>query len=192
MSAPVYLVLLHYPMSNRRDEQVTTSVTNIDIHDISRSCRTYGIKKYFIVTPIPDQHEIVGRVLAHWRTPQSAEYHPDRVEALNRIELLHNFDQVMKRIEELDGEKPEVVLTDARPQIKETTYADYARELARPDRKRPAVIVFGTGWGVHPIFHRYVDTILEPIYGSEGAGGYNHLSVRSAVAIILDRLFARR
>lgn len=192
MSTPLYLVLLHSPMTNRKGEQVTTSVTNMDIHDISRSCRTYGVQQYFIVTPVEEQHQIVGRVLAHWKTPQSAEFHPDRVEALSRISLVHSFDQVLEQVEQdHPGQKPEVVLTDARPQLKRLTYGDYAVELARKDRKKPCILVFGTGWGVHPVFHERVDAILEPIYGSEGAGGYNHLSVRSAVAIILDRLIGR-
>lgn len=185
-----YLVLLHYPMTNRNGERVTTSVTNMDVHDISRTCRTYGIKNYYIVTPLVDQQTIIGRLLAHWGTEQSREFHPDRVEALSRVKLVSTFDEVMADIASQNhGENAEVVLTDARPQSeKQMSYAHYREKLRDPKRTRPSVIVFGTGWGVHPSFHSRVDVILAPILGVEGSGGYNHLSVRAAVAIILDRL----
>ena len=47
------------------------------------------------------------------------------------------------------------------------------------------IICFGTGWGLTEEFIRSADYILEPIRGTTD---YNHLSVRSAAAIILDRL----
>ena len=48
MRDKIYVALVHYPVYNKNDEIVATSVTNFDIHDISRTCRTYDIKKYFI------------------------------------------------------------------------------------------------------------------------------------------------
>ncbi len=191
MSAPVYVVLLHYPISNRRGETVTTAVTNMDIHDISRTARTYGAKGYFIVTPIEEQHELVGRILAHWSTDRSRQYHPDRVEAVSLVRLVRDFEQVKAAIRSECGEDPEVVLTDARPLPNSITYAEYRRELESTERTRPVAVVFGTGWGVAEAVYPAVDRILGPIYGPEGREGYNHLSVRSAVAIILDRLFGK-
>ena len=47
------------------------------------------------------------------------------------------------------------------------------------------LLVFGTGWGLTDELLARADYVLRPIYG---AGEYNHLSVRSAVSIILDRL----
>ena len=49
----------------------------------------------------------------------------------------------------------------------------------------PHLIVFGTAWGLAPEIFDGVDATLEPITGNTG---YNHLSVRSAVAVILDRM----
>ena len=67
---------------------------------------------------------------------------------------------------------------------------EYRRELSDPARgEKPVVLVFGTGWGISDVFYPEVHRILAPVYGPEGSEGYNHLSVRSAVAIILDRLF---
>ena len=192
---PVYVVLLHYPIVSRKGALVTTSVTNMDIHDISRSCRTYGVKGYFLVTPIIDQHELVGRILSHWRTEKSKQYHPDRVEAISLIEMARDFEEVKNRVKALHPESegwqtPEVVMTDASPLPKSVSYSEYRKELSDPKRsKRPMILVFGTGWGISDTFYPEVHRILAPVYGPEGHGGYNHLSVRSAVAIILDRLF---
>ena len=192
MSAPVYLVLLHHPIVNRHGALVTTAVTNMDIHDIARSSRTFGLKGYFVVTPIEHQHELVGRILSHWRTDRSQQYHPDRVEAVSLVRLVRDFAEVKAAIRAECGEDPEVVLTDARVLPNTVKYPDYRRELENPSRTRPVAIVFGTGWGVSETFFPEVHRILAPVCGPEGGqdqGGYNHLSVRAAVAIILDRLF---
>ncbi len=50
---------------------------------------------------------------------------------------------------------------------------------------RPVLIILGTGWGLTENIFSQSDYVLEAI---EGASDYNHLSVRSAAAIILDRL----
>ncbi len=190
---PFYVVLLHHPIVNRNGVTVTTAVTNMDLHDISRSARTFGAKGYFLVTPIEDQHELVGRILGHWQQEKAREYHPDRFEALSLIRMTRDFNEVKALIREECGEEPEVVLTDASPKRDNLSYADYRRELEDPERKskRPVALVFGTGWGVAEAFYPEVHRILAPVYGPEGNGGYNHLSVRSAVAIILDRLFGK-
>lgn len=176
---------------------MTTAVTNMDIHDISRSCRTFGVKGYFLVTPIEDQHELVGRIVSHWRTEQSKQYHPDRVEAVSLVRMAKDFEEVKAAVRSQHSEsegwaQPEVVLTDARPIPNSLSYAEYRRELESPARgKRPVILAFGTGWGISDVFYPEVHRILAPVYGPEGNGGYNHLSVRSAVAIILDRLFGQ-
>lgn len=162
----------------------------MDIHDIARSARTYNAKGYFLVTPILDQHELVERILGHWKTEKSKAYHPDRVEAVSLVRMVKTFDEVKAAILAEQGELPEVVLTDARPIPNSMSYGDYRRELSEAkDRKKPVLLVFGTGWGISDSFYPEVHRILAPVYGPGGKEGYNHLSVRSAVAIILDRLF---
>ncbi len=215
---PVYLVLLHHPIVNRKGELVTTAVTNMDIHDIARSARTFGCRGYFIVTPIEAQHELVGRILGHWQAEQSKTYHPARFEALSLVKLVKDFEEVKDSIQRdcraFAAEKGqpnadvqlEVVLTDARELPGSVSYSTLRRELEEAKAQfevsendpgslamiKPLVVVFGTGWGVSSTFYPEVHRILAPVYGPEGAqekGGYNHLSVRSAVAIIFDRLF---
>lgn len=191
VNAPVYVALLHYPMRNRLGGQVATAVTNLDIHDISRTCRTYGILRYYIVTPVEEQHRVVGRILEHWKRDESKQWHPDRFEALARVALVKDFEAVKAEIFSKHGEYPEVVLTDARPLPNAVTYSEYRSELEDPTRKKPALVVFGTGWGISEVFYPEVHRILAPVYGlkNDPDGEYNHLSVRAAAAIILDRLF---
>ncbi len=195
VTAPLYVTLLHYPIVNRDGKVITTAVTNMDIHDIARTCRTYDVTKYFMVTPIEVQQVMVGRILSHWRTPESKVFHPDRVEAVDRIQLVNSFDDVIESIQQSHGQKPQVVMTDARelkfPGSSRVSYADLRSEIESPGRTQPVLLVFGTGWGLADEFFARVDRLLPPVYGPEGTqdeGGYNHLSVRSAVAIILDRL----
>ncbi len=190
MSAPVYVALLHYPIMNRHGATIATAVTNLDIHDIARTCRTYGVKKYFIVTPIEEQHKVVGRILSHWKSETSKEWHPDRYNALARVELVHDFEAVKREITEKHHESPEVVFTDARSYPNSITYADYRVELSEPSRSKPALVCFGTGYGISESFFPEVHRILTPVNGPKGDpdGDYNHLSVRAAAAIILDRL----
>jgi hypothetical protein len=192
VQVPVYVVLLHYPIQNRRGDIVATSVTNLDIHDISRTACTYGAKRLFMVTPIEDQHRLVNRVLEHWSSEGAQKWHRDRSEAISLVQLAHSFDEVKAEIEKETGTCPEVVLTDARSLPKSVSYREYRKELEeRQEGSPPLALVLGTGWGVASEFYPEVDRILDPIYGPTGEKGYNHLSVRAAAAAIMDRLFGQ-
>ena len=85
-------------MQNRRGEIIATAVTNLDLHDIARSCRTYGVSKYFVVTPVEEQHRVVGRILQHWSNERNKEWHPDRFEAFSRVLLVSDFEEVKNHI----------------------------------------------------------------------------------------------
>ncbi|HBQ11088.1 MAG TPA: hypothetical protein DEF51_07890, partial [Myxococcales bacterium] len=63
----VYLALVHHPVVDRAGDVITTAVTNLDVHDIARSARTYDLAGYYVVTPIEAQHRLVDRILGHWR-----------------------------------------------------------------------------------------------------------------------------
>ena len=184
-------------MTNRHGDKVTTAVTNLDIHDIARTAKTYGALGYYLVTPIADQHEIVGKILGYWRTERSREYHPDRAQALELAELIDDFELVKTAVKEKHGVKPVVVMPDARVLPSQVSYAGFRKEIWEDyvRDQTPLIFVFGTGWGVDPSFYPEVDRFLAPIYGPEGEAtgdekprGYNHLSVRAAAAIVLDRL----
>lgn len=52
-------------------------------------------------------------------------------------------------------------------------------------QEHPLLLVFGTGWGLAPELFERGWPVLAPV---RGIGEYNHLPVRAAAAIILDRL----
>ena len=169
---------------------MTTSVTNLDIHDLARSARTYEIDHYFLVTPIQEQQELVGRILSHWGKGKSLEWHPDRFDALSRARCVSDFEQVKTDlIERYPGHALEVAMPDARPIPGQKTYQEVREVWENESAPGIKIIVLGTGWGVAPEFFKEVHTFLGPIYGPLGKNGYNHLSVRAAGAVILDRLF---
>lgn len=180
---PLYLGLVHSPVQNKRGEVVATSVTNMDIHDISRSCKTFNVKKYFLITPIKLQHELVGRILGHWETETALSYNPDRTNALSVAKVVESIESAKAEILAETGTKPLVVVTGANFLSDDGGVKDlYSRwEID----KRPVLLLFGTGWGLVQEIVETADFKLAPI---AGASSYNHLSVRSAVAIYLDRL----
>ena len=183
----LYVGLVHHPIKNKNNELVTTSVTNLDIHDISRSCKTFGVKNYFIVTPLEAQQSLVKRILGHWKEDKNGAYNPDRQDALDITYCTSSIDESVKIIEEKEKNKPLIVVTGANFESYDLK-ADKLLHRAQLD-KRPILLLFGTGWGLYASVLEQADIMLEPIFGSN-QNGYNHLSVRSAVAIYLDRIFS--
>lgn len=179
----LYVGLVHHPIKNKRNELVTTSVTNMDVHDISRSCKTFGVKKYFIVTPLELQHHLVSKILGHWKRDENGAYNPDRQNALSETELSRSVEESIEKITDIEGKAPKVVVTGAQYNDYSITCQNLKKQILLDET--PIFLLFGTGWGLHASLVEKADLVLDPIYGS---GDYNHLSVRSAVAIYLDRL----
>jgi len=180
-----YLALLHYPVLNKHRQVVTTAVANLDIHDIARAARTYGIARYYIVTPIAAQRSLVETIIDHWRRGYGAEYNHSRREAFSGVCVREDFEQVCREIGEYAGKAPRVVATGAALEKGLISYGELRKLLAEGDT--PWLLVFGTGWGLADGIVARADYSLAPVRG--GSDGYNHLSVRSAVAVVLDRLF---
>ena len=57
------------------------------------------------------------------------------------------------------------------------------------ESEKPTLLLFGTGHGMAPEVIERADIRLPAIESPQEIGGYNHLSVRAAVVVILDRLF---
>jgi hypothetical protein len=180
----LYLGLVHHPIRNKRGEVVTTSVTNLDIHDIARSCRTFGVKNYFIVTPLAIQQELVEKILTHWKEDQALAYNPDRHSALEIACHVASIEAAEDRIADIHGVRPRRVVTGANFKSGTVDVGEVVRACELD--KRPCFLLFGTGWGLHTSVTERADFSLDPILG-KAEDDYNHLSVRSAVAIYLDR-----
>ena len=179
----IYISLLHYPIKNKNNEVIASAVTNLDIHDIARLSSTFGLKKYYIITPIIEQQALVNRVLEHWDTGYGANRNNNRSQAISNIEVSKSLEETVASIEKTSGKKVKIVTTSARKQGEDISVDDFAAEV---DSAFSYLIVFGTGWGISDEILKKSDYILERLSYDTG---YNHLSVRSAVSIILDRLY---
>ncbi|HYD46865.1 MAG TPA: RNA methyltransferase, partial [Terriglobales bacterium] len=157
------------------------------IHDIARSARTFGVRRFFVATPVRALRLLSEKIMEHWEEGFGAEYNVTRKDALSIVRLETDLDGTIVAIERDTGSKPRLVMTSARPGPDRTTFADLRAELAT--RADPHLIVLGTGWGLAPQVVERAEVMLEPIWGPTE---YNHLSVRAAAAIILDRLCGAR
>ena len=178
------LVLLHDKMVDKQNKLVTTSLTLIDVHDIARSSRTYGVQRTFIAHPAPTIRKLSRTLQEFWEDGYGAEYNPNRKEALEIIEVVTDLDEAIQKIDQRTGKLPKLIATSARPGGKRITFPELKETLAGSDD--PYLLMFGTGWGMSEELLARADYFLVPI---DGPTEYNHLSVRSACAIILDRLF---
>lgn len=178
----VFLGLVHYPVLNSRMETIVTSVTNMDLHDISRSALCAGLSGYYIVHPDPETQRFVQSVKNFWQTDKAMAYNPHRQQALSIIHTCDSLQTLIDTITTQEAMRPVIVTTTARSLPGQITYT-YLRNLC--DSTVPVLILFGTGYGLSDEIHALADHVLMPI---RGVGDYNHLSVRSAVAVILDRI----
>ena len=185
--ADIYLALIHYPVYDRDHKVVTTSITNMDIHDIARSARTYGVKRYFVVTPTRTLQMLAQKILDHWERGYGSTYNETRKDALSLATLADTLDGAVQQIQTETQELPRLVATSARAGTRRVPFAEIRTQVAAPGR--PFLFLFGTGWGLTEEILDRADYILEPI---RGVGDYNHLSVRAAAAILLDRLRGER
>lgn len=185
----LYVALLHYPVINKHGDVIASAVTNLDLHDISRVAKTYGVKRFYVVTPLVDQQRITRRIISHWVTGGGAEYNPDRREALETIRLESSLNDVKDHILGREQQVPVTVVTGAGGDVNgggnPITFQALKERLSA---KQPYLLIFGTAWGLAESLIKSANYRLEPI---TGVTDYNHLSVRSAAAIILDRLLQR-
>ncbi len=177
---------MHYPVYNKSNEVIASAVTNLDIHDIARCAKTYGISKYYIVTPLEEQAVLVKKIIRHWTDGYGAKYNSDRQRALELVDVKDDIAALVEDIEKKTAKKPKIIVTAAKKYAKSISYLDLKEVIS--SRGDDYLLLFGTGWGLEKSIISSADYILEPVIGRTD---YNHLSVRSAVAIILDRLFSK-
>jgi len=180
----LYVALTHYPVVNKRGEIIASALTNLDLHDISRASKTYGVKTFYVVTPLFDQKLLAQKIIAHWVEGAGALYNPARRSALELIKVRDSISDVVEDIKGIENSYPKTVTTCARSCPANIGYKEFRGVLKSGI---PHLLIFGTAWGLAESFIAEADFVLEPISGTTE---YNHLSVRSAAAIILDRLLA--
>lgn len=177
-----YLGLLHYPVYNRRGEIIVSAITNLDLHDLARLAKTYGARRFYVINPLADQQALAKSICRHWVSGYGAQYNKDRKEAMSLISVVPALEASMAEIKDMEGEIPILMVTDAGKDKGKRVDYKLAREIVASNR---VVMIL---WGMAEGLIRRADYLLEPIFG---VSNYNHLSVRAAAAITLDRLFSQ-
>ncbi len=183
----LYLGLVHYPVYNKKYETIASAVTTVDVHDLSRLAKTYNAKGVLIITPLEDQQKLVSRIYEHWTKGFGARYNPHRKEAIELVKVCSSIEEATSQIEEIEKARPLLMATDASQTSGRTISYDQAREMLKNGEL--ILLLFGTAWGLIEEVLEGADYVLEPVWGIED---YNHLSVRTAAAIIVDRIAGRK
>jgi tRNA (guanine37-N1)-methyltransferase len=181
----VCIGIIHYPVYDKRGDIVATSVTNLEIHDIARTCMTFGIDLCYIVTPLEKQRKIAEKLIHHWIHGYGATYNPERGEALKKVRIMSSLQETIDHASQQGV--PLVVGTSSRERPRKAMTYKELNEFITTE-SRPALVLFGTGWGLADEMVDLCDKMLVPI---KGKGEYNHLSLRVALGIILDRFFSQ-
>ena len=185
-SVRVDLALIHYPVVNKKGETIGSAITNLDLHDIARAAKTFGVDTVYMVSPYEDQHRLVTEILEHWLSGHGSKYNSKRGDALRLVKQCTDLEELYEQVAAKWGERPNILTTCARHQEETWPYSRVRRMVQGGDC---FLILFGTAWGLAPEVMAAADGALPPI---KGLSEYNHLSVRSAASIVLDRLLGAR
>jgi hypothetical protein len=177
----LFMALLHFPVYNKAREIVATSLTTLNLHDLARVTATYGIPD--VVTPLQRQRALAQKMLAHWTQGYGATYNPTRAEALQYMHVVEHLEAVEQDIVRRCGVAPRLIATDARPFPQCISYTALRQIIWQ--QRDAFLLLLGTGWGLAEEVMMRCEYILAPIYGLTL---YNHLPVRVAAGIMLDRL----
>lgn len=189
----LHCALVHHPVMGKDGKSCTVSLTNLDIHDIARSSCTFGLGNFYVSTPLADQQRLLAEITGHWTKGAGSQANPDRANALSLVQGVSCLEEAVEHLHRQFGQKPLLVGTSAKVPSLKTKRRNKKRRY--PDQisftgaaelllRQPVLLVFGTGHGLHPELLENFDFMLPPVRPV----GYNHLSVRSAVAIVLDRI----
>ena len=177
----VYIGLVHYPVLDRTGAAVATAISNLDVHDLARLAATYDLAGYYVITPVTTQQALVRSMIAHWQEGGGKARVPSRSLAFNKVRVA---DTIATAVADIGA--AHIYVTAARQiECPQLPFEEAARCF---EKNESTLLLFGTGHGLHADAYANASATLPPIRG----GGYNHLSVRTAAAITLDRIFGER
>jgi len=179
--------LLHYPVLNKNGEEITTSITPFDIHDIARSAYSFGVDYFYIIHPSQKQKAVSERIINFWQKGFGKSYNQNRSLTFNIVKFAYSLNEAKELIDNQYGKNAKIISTTARKIDSEKSIS--IEDVSKISINEPVFLLFGTGWGLTNNILQSGDFILKPI---EGNSDYNHLSVRTASAIILYLLSESR
>ncbi|MBQ3060792.1 MAG: tRNA (guanosine(37)-N1)-methyltransferase TrmD [Desulfovibrio sp.] len=177
--------LLHYPVMLDEKKSGASSLTNLDIHDIARISRSYAMGSFFVATPLEDQMRLLNGILRHWTQGPGSRSNPDRARALATVCPVASLKEAIARLTESSGQTVRVVASSAVwPSGKKAARPLTPGEIRVWCEEGPVLLCLGTAQGLAPEVLQQCHGQLRPLRFL----GYNHLSVRSAAAILADRI----
>lgn len=181
--ADIFMAVVHFPALDRNGRIVATSINSMEIHDLSRICMTYDVKLCYIVTPLERQIDMLKAIKRYWLEGPGLTYNRERAETLKRLKEVESVEEVLREIQE-EG-TPFILGTSATHRGKgKVSEAD----VRRIQKDRPVLILLGTGYGLADETLSLCDAMLPPI---RGRTGFNHLPMRVAAGILIDRILGR-
>jgi hypothetical protein len=181
--AVLTVALVHHPVVDRRGDEIASTVDHFDVMDGSRLSLTYPVRRLYVVNPLQAQRALVERLIRHGT--RAAERDEARG-AFSKTAWAPDLDAVIAEHERELGTRPTVVASSARASSRDVGL-DVVRE--RLHGGEPMLLLLGKAWGLAPRLLEAVEVRLAPI---DAGTGFNHLSVRSALAILIDRLLGPR
>ena len=181
--------LVHYPVSLGAKKTGASSLTNLDIHDIARISRSYAMGFFYPVTPLRDQLRVLEEILRHWTRGPGGTGNADRAQALGLVQPATSLEEAVAHMTAQHGTRPRLVASSAvwpargkasKPERMPMT----PRDVRRWCDQGPVMLCLGTAQGLAPEVLEQCEGTLRPVRFL----GYNHLSVRSAAAILADRI----
>ena len=181
--------LVHYPVSLGPKKIGASSLTNLDIHDIARISRSYAMGSFYPVTPLGDQLRVLEEILRHWTRGPGGVGNADRAQALGLVQPATSLEEAVAHMTAQHGTRPRLVASSAVWPAKGKASKPESMPMTPRDVRRwcdqgPVMLCLGTAQGLAPEVLEQCEGTLRPVRFL----GYNHLSVRSAAAILADRI----
>ena len=181
--------LVHYPVSLGPKKIGASSLTNLDIHDIARISRSYAMGSFYPVTPLGDQLRVLEEILRHWTRGPGGTGNADRAQALGLVQPATSLEEAVAHMTAQHGTRPRLVASSAVWPSKGKASKPESMPMTPRDVRRwcdqgPVMLCLGTAQGLAPEVLEQCEGTLRPVRFL----GYNHLSVRSAAAILADRI----
>lgn len=174
----VWLALVHYPVRDATGAEIAATCSERDLVDLGRLSLVYPVEAAFVVQPLEAQGALVERLIAHGTRADRAHARGH----LGRLRLVATLADAVALASDAAGRPVTVVATTARPSDDAVAAATLR---ARLERGEDALILFGKASGLADHVIAGADARLAPVGGGTG---FDHLPVRPAIAIVLDRL----
>ena len=136
-----------------------------------------------ISAPLVSENKVIG--ILRMDSPVAATYTQDD---LRLLDILSDLGALAIQNSYLYSRTQELAIKDSLTGLAVRRHFTGRLKEEMKRSKRPHLILFGTGWGLCEEVIDGADIVLSPICGETE---YNHLSVRSAAAIVLDRLLGK-